>query len=299
MIRGIARGAALALCLGIAAIALPSGAAPGPGTPAAPSGSAGATTPSHEGPGDDPRVVAFLEAFDGLVDSVTYLEDDVVFSFGDRHVHFQDGRMLEAGRLDFKDECDPIFYPYSLEPLTTPPDATENDPRYCMDLQESLWGRTETEIREHGRSATFLGHRMFLNDVAIEPLAAVERDVLAAAALDDAVADWIDDLTVTYSFLSRGIAGSSTRSFHSWGMAVDLVPRSYEGRHVYWRWSRVFDREGWQRIPVEERWSPPRTVIESFERHGFVWGGKWSHFDAIHFEYRPEIVLYNRMRTAA
>ena len=78
-------------------------------------------------------------------------------------------------------------------------------------------------------------------------------------------------------------------------MAIDLVPNSYGRLDVYWRWSRVFDREGWHRIPLERRWSPPRAVIEIFESHGFVWGGKWPHFDNIHFEYRPEILLYNRL----
>jgi hypothetical protein len=37
------------------------------------------------------------------------------------------------------------------------------------------------------------------------------------------------------------------------------------------------------------------AVIEIFERHGFVWGRKWSHFDDVHFEYRPEVLLYNRL----
>ena len=55
------------------------------------------------------------------------------------------------------------------------------------------------------------------------------------------------------------------------------------------------DRQGWQRIPLDERWSPPERVVEIFERHGFVWGGKWGYFDTIHFEYRPEILIYNRL----
>jgi hypothetical protein len=57
----------------------------------------------------------------------------------------------------------------------------------------------------------------------------------------------------------------------------------------------VFDREGWDRIPLTERWSPPEAVVGIFQSHGFIWGGKWAHFDVIHFEYRPEIILYNRL----
>ena len=244
---------------------------------------------------NDPRVRAFTKAYESLIDSVTYSEEDVVFSLGSRPIHFQGGRMLEEGGLDRREDCDPIFYPYSIEPLTDARLPPEENPTYCTDLLESLWGETDEQIRSHGSTTTFLDHRMFVNDLLVDALAAVEKDVLEAAKDDRSVATWIDELDITYSFIDRGIAGSPTRSHHAWGMAVDFVPNSYEGRAVYWRWSRVFDREEWHRIPLKRRWSPPQAVIEIFERHGFVWGGKWTHFDNIHFEYRPEILLYNRL----
>ena len=202
--------------------------------------------------------------------------------------------MIAEGHPDAARECDPIFYQYSLEPLTDPLPASER-PTYCTDLMESLWGNTDAEIREHGQSLTFLDHRMFLNEIVAEPLAAVEQEILITSKDDDEVALWIDHLDITYSFIDRDIAGSPNRSNHAWGLAVDFVPSSYEGQQVYWRWSRVFDREGWHRIPLAQRWSPPQSIIEIFERHGFVWGGKWAHFDNIHFEYRPEIILYNQL----
>jgi hypothetical protein len=40
------------------------------------------------------------------------------------------------------------------------------------------------------------------------------------------------------------------------------------------------------------RRSWPSEIIEAIERHGFIWGGKWWHFDTMHFEYRPEIIAY-------
>jgi hypothetical protein len=255
----------------------------------------GIGAPADErGPEDDPRVRAFAQAYGPLIDSVTYTEEDVVFTLGSRPIHFQDGRMLAEGGLERAEDCDPIFYRYSIEPLTEPP-PLEESPTYCTDVLESLWGRTDREIRSHGQSVKFLDHRMFVNDLLINPLAAVEGDILDAARDDGAVATWIDELDITYSFIDREIAGSPTRSHHAWGMAVDFVPESYGRRAVYWRWSRVYDREGWHLISMERRWSPPQAVIEIFEEHGFVWGGKWAHFDNIHFEYRPEILLYNRL----
>jgi peptidoglycan L-alanyl-D-glutamate endopeptidase CwlK len=33
--------------------------------------------------------------------------------------------------------------------------------------------------------------------------------------------------------------------------------------------------------------------VTIFENHGFIWGGKWYHFDTMHFEYRPELLVAN------
>ena len=38
----------------------------------------------------------------------------------------------------------------------------------------------------------------------------------------------------------------------------------------------------------------PGAIGEIFERHGFIWGGKWYHYDSFHFEYRPEIIALAR-----
>ncbi len=34
----------------------------------------------------------------------------------------------------------------------------------------------------------------------------------------------------------------------------------------------------------------PLEIVEIFERHGFIWGGRWYHYDTMHFEYRPELL---------
>ena len=77
----------------------------------------------------------------------------------------------------------------------------------------------------------------------------------------------------------RQIAGSDQTSMHSWGAAIDINTAFSD----YWRWSASGD---WRnRIPPE--------IVAVFERHGFIWGGRWSHFDTMHFEYRPELLGYH------
>jgi hypothetical protein len=79
----------------------------------------------------------------------------------------------------------------------------------------------------------------------------------------------------------RPIAGTSRLSLHSFGIAVDLGGRFAD----YWLWDakKNAGRFAWRnRIPLE--------IVEIFERHGFIWGGKWHHYDTMHFEYRPELL---------
>jgi hypothetical protein len=82
-------------------------------------------------------------------------------------------------------------------------------------------------------------------------------------------------------YVCRVIAGTKRYSAHSYGAAVDIVAK----RGHYWRWSKPGKngRYAWRNaIPLE--------IVEIFERHGFIWGGKWYHYDTMHFEYRPELL---------
>jgi hypothetical protein len=66
---------------------------------------------------------------------------------------------------------------------------------------------------------------------------------------------------------------------HAYGAAIDINV-TYS---AYWRWGGHSDAPVWQnRIPFD--------IVEVFQRHGFIWGGYWYHYDTMHFEYRPELL---------
>ncbi len=75
----------------------------------------------------------------------------------------------------------------------------------------------------------------------------------------------------------RKIAGENVLSMHSFGMAFDINVKFSD----YWRWNGGV-KEYRNQIPCE--------IGAVFERHGFIWGAKWFHFDTMHFEYRPELL---------
>ncbi|WZL75069.1 M15 family metallopeptidase [Clostridiaceae bacterium 35-E11] len=82
------------------------------------------------------------------------------------------------------------------------------------------------------------------------------------------------------TFNYRIIAGTNRLSPHAFGTAIDLA----RDKRDYWKWA---SREaGEKRLQ-----SYPKEIVEVFEKYHFIWGGKWGHFDILHFEYRPELIL--------
>ena len=83
------------------------------------------------------------------------------------------------------------------------------------------------------------------------------------------------------TYVCRPIAGTAQISAHGHGIAIDIATK----RAHYWRWSG--GKAGGE-IPYRN--SIPFEIVEIFEKHGFIWGGKWYHYDTMHFEYRPELM---------
>lgn len=88
------------------------------------------------------------------------------------------------------------------------------------------------------------------------------------------------------TFYWRQVRGAKRQSAHSYGMTIDIGGNF----KTYWLWSNPGAKET-TRIRYENKM--PMEIVEAFERHGFIWGGRWYHYDTMHFEYRPEILMDN------
>ncbi len=77
----------------------------------------------------------------------------------------------------------------------------------------------------------------------------------------------------------RTVADTGKPSVHSYAAAIDLNTRY--GDYWYWKYKTG---------PIPYRNRMPQEIVDIFERHGFIWGGKWYHYDTMHFEYRPELL---------
>jgi len=115
---------------------------------------------------------------------------------------------------------------------------------------------------------------------ADQALAAVVKDL---AALGPAYRQYLTPSAGTYN--CRAIAGTALTSMHAYGAAIDLNVRY----SAYWEWS---DKAAHGLATYKNQ--IPAAIIQAFERHGFIWGGRWADFDTMHFEYRPEIIAVAR-----
>lgn len=107
------------------------------------------------------------------------------------------------------------------------------------------------------------------------------KEVIPLAKTNSAIASILYPACGTYNY--RLVSGTGRLSAHSYGIAIDLK----SDKKDYWKWSSSSD--GTKRVNQY-----PKELVEAFEKNNFVWGGKWGHFDILHFEYRPEIILKSR-----
>jgi hypothetical protein len=213
---------------------------------------------------------------------------DVLASHDDKWLVLKDGRKfaISDGRMDktFDEmvehaDVDDMFYAdYTPSADATAPAMNFDPGRVRFEpLFNAMYGDCERgAVTPKMRSIAWLpkhggGHVSITTANGVDK--ALEAVVRELDELPDRFLKYLVPNSGTYN--CRRIAGSTSRSVHAWGAAIDINSAASD----YWRWSGT----GWHnRIPVE--------IARVFERHGFIWGGRWYHYDTMHFEYRPELL---------
>lgn len=174
---------------------------------------------------------------------------------------------------------------------TSHPDFRASQPSYHLDFFDALYdGKYQVRIEQNIVSMSFLGRKVNVHRDIMPALSQVEKRILEEALHNHEVKDFVATISSVDGYNWREIRDRQDRSFHSWGLAVDIMPKGWQKKNIYWSWISDFDSD-WMLIPLSQRWMPPKAVVDIFEQHGFVWGGKWVLWDTIHFEYRPELLI--------
>lgn len=209
------------------------------------------------------------------------------------HVHWCDGTKMLWDDGIAKTDHDTLLNTADLEDHMSQPYAPGRDYGIPIPVNHEpgrirhtplflkMYGETESKMRKTLTRITWLPNHdnrrirvTTVNDVH-KKFEAVSRDIeQLSPSLIKAVAK------STGPFYWRTIKGTKRMSMHSFAIAFDIgMDHAY-----YWRWSKKANGL------FEYKNKMPMEVVEIFEKHGFIWGGKWYHFDTPHFEYRPELL---------
>jgi hypothetical protein len=217
-------------------------------------------------------------------DWIAAVDDDAVILRNGTRLPISDHRTDKSfDELIEHPDIDDMFYvPYPAATAPTPP-GKNIDPgraRYAP-LFAAMYGDCRNnDVAAKLKTIEWLpAHHG--GKVAITATNGVDQALAAVSrALDRLPSDFMKFLMPTAgTYNCRSVAGSSVRSMHAYGAAVDLNVTYAD----YWRWSKDANAPIWKnRIPAE--------IVGAFEQQGFIWGGHWYHFDTMHFEYRPELL---------
>jgi len=235
-----------------------------------------------------------LAAADPALDALVAAYPDHLAGYENNQLVFKDGTRLPIddgirGKsferlLDDPDIKDQFAIPYPLGTASLKPPAANEDPGRIRNqaLFVKMYGDCRNgEVKARMKAVPWMPSRgggtvmiTTVNGVA-DQLAKVSRDL---EQLPAEMTRYLVPSSGTYN--CRVIAGTKRLSVHAYAAAIDLNAKFGD----YWQWAKT--KGGtlvWKnRIPLE--------IVEVFERHGFIWGGKWYHYDSFHFEYRPELI---------
>ena len=217
----------------------------------------------------------FLQGRDG---------NDLIWRDGTR-MPFDDGKekTLEA-RLADPDLEDAFVPPYPAGPMLEDP-PQDFDPGRARNeaFFKKMYGDCRKgEVEKHLVSVNWLAKHGGKPVKITSVNGVAEKLKQVSDELDALPSEFMKYLQpVAGTFNCRTVSRTDKSSAHAYGIAIDLNAKYGN----YWQWSKP-DRAG----RYAYRNSVPWEIAAIFEKHGFIWGGKWYHFDTLHFEYRPELL---------
>jgi hypothetical protein len=195
---------------------------------------------------------------------------------GSVRVPFDDGKdKTFEQRLDAPDLKDIFLIPYPSGPIRAVETENEDPGRVRVEvIFAATYGGPGQAAAQQVR-VRFLGMPVRVHRQIAPALARVAERLERVRKADAGLGRFLRRLSG--GFAARKIAGTERTSAHAFGIAIDLDKSESD----YWRWQKG--------RPLRWRNRFPQAIVDAFEAEGFIWGGRWYHYDTMHFEYRPEL----------
>jgi len=203
-------------------------------------------------------------------------------------IPYDDGRPKgPEEKLADPDLEDMLAQPYQPGRPTLPPAPVQDPGRIRVTaFFQAVYGAAPAAVQAQLAAVPFVGVtvRFHGGNGAAAALERVGVQLSQLLARQPSLRSYVLPIRGTFNY--RRIAGTERLSAHAWGIAIDLA------KGTYWRWGGLLN-------PLELlalRTAYPLEIIQAFEAEGFIWGGKWYHYDTMHFEYRPELLAKARLQ---
>jgi hypothetical protein len=197
-------------------------------------------------------------------------------------IPYDDGRAKKtADRIASPDVEDIFALGYRSGPIVPVSDPEDDPGRVRLEpLFRATYGSKESEVSAALSNVKFAGRMVRFHRRAAPALERVAARIDALLRADPSLGRFFRELGGT--FATRTIAGTDRTSAHAWGIAIDIDTSMSD----YWR-NSLGSGNAASKIVWRNR--IPQAIVDAFEAEGFVWGGRWFHYDTMHFEYRPEL----------
>lgn len=216
---------------------------------------------------------SYPDFIDSASNNTIYFKDGATMTFDDgKQKSFEE--MFENADIE-----DLFAIPYPKGTDWNSPPAENFDPGRirCDEFFQKMYGSSASEVEANLVTIKWMPKSTNAT-VKITKINGADKQLeKVSEELDNLPAELKKYVTKTAgTFNWRPIAGTNKLSMHSYGIAIDINTKYSD----YWQWNKSMKYVN--RIPME--------IVEIFEKYGFIWGGKWYHYDTMHFEYRPELL---------
>ena len=208
--------------------------------------------------------------------ALKYENNKIVFPDGTSIV-YDDGREKDfVTKLDDSDIEDMFSMPYDT--IAPPRYLADAGRSRCDPFFKKMYGGSAAEVQKKLVSVKWFGQTVSFTSVngANKQLEKVASEI---AHRYPGLKKYMKSCG---TFYWRKVRGANRQSAHSYGIAIDINTEYSD----YWLWKNGNVPET-KKISYVNR--IPLEIVRVFEKYGFVWGGRWYHYDTMHFEYRPEI----------
>ena len=212
-----------------------------------------------------------------------YSDVSITLSNGEEVIYDDKKVKSSVERMDNADIEDMFTQPYDTS-VWMP--AQNYDPGRIRNekLMKYMYGASAQEVSKNLVKVKWFNQQLQFSKIngAADSLRAVEKEL---SALPASYRKYFDQSS---TFNWRKVRGSDRLSAHSYGMTIDICTKYSD----FWRWKNP-GKEETDEITYVNR--IPKEIIRIFEKHGFISGARWYHYDTMHFEFRPDLILYSGM----